>query len=68
MSEIVDDLKRKACKDAEDSRCCLKCRFSYFQPFADEGMCHNENIVRGMIFPRIVGDLDTCSYFQKKQK
>jgi len=68
MSDAVKDLKKKILEDAESTRCCLNCRFSYFQPFGDNGMCHNKEQVKDAMYPKIVGDFYLCSHWQKKDR
>jgi hypothetical protein len=64
--DAIDDIKRKACKQAEDTQCCLNCRFSYFIPYGEQGMCHNEQLVQGSLYPKIVGEFYACPLWQKK--
>ena len=67
MNDVVDDLKKKVLEDAADTRCCLNCRYSYFQPLMEEGMCHNKELVRDVMYPKIVGEFYLCSLWQKKK-
>jgi hypothetical protein len=66
MSDVVKEFKKQTIEDAENTRCCLNCRYSYFQQYTEEGMCHNKELVRNVMCPKIVSEFFLCSHWQKK--
>lgn len=48
-----------------EHRCCRLCRFSYFRPLEEDGMCWNPDLVRG-IQPKAVQEFLVCPRWQKK--
>lgn len=45
--------------------CCLNCRFSYFRPLEEDGMCWNQAHVHG-IQPKLVQEFMLCPLWQGK--
>jgi hypothetical protein len=64
---IVQNLITDSIKLANETHCCLNCRYSYFQPLGETGGCHNVNQVRGNIHPKMVVEFYTCSYWEAKK-
>lgn len=46
-------------------KCCLTCRFSYFRPLEEDGMCWNPDLAMG-IHPKAVQEFLVCPRWQKK--
>lgn len=64
---VVDDICKTALQTAEEEICCLTCRFSYFRPLDETGMCHNERVVGDHILPKWVNEFHRCCWWVKKK-
>lgn len=62
----VDLILFNATESASKEHICLNCKFSYFQEINDSGLCHNENQVKGHMYPKVVNEFHHCKYWEKK--
>lgn len=64
--DIVDICIASAIEEANKETCCLNCQFSYFSQYQEIGHCHNSNMVKGHIHPKVVSEFFKCPYWEKK--
>jgi len=64
--EAIDYLIRLSVARAKRKKDCLNCKYSYFAPYQESGLCHNNDQVKGHNYPKVVNEWFRCEFWEKK--
>lgn len=67
MTNKIDELINLSIQRAKITKCCLNCKFSYFNPLNEVGLCSNENMVKNHMWPKVVPEFFKCEHWENKK-
>jgi len=63
---IVDFIMMDSIEQAKIEQCCLTCKYSFFSQYQETGLCHNVEMVKGHMYPKVVNEFFICNNWEKK--